>query len=239
MGFGWLFLGYVVSFLLSAVGAMLNIKFLVCLLGYVLILRGVWELCKYNQAFRAPLAVVLLLIPVTVYEMLAEWGGVFAWNLPFLSERAEAVMGWVDFALTVIFHFAGYYAIAVIAKSVDLSRTVQSAVFDSVIGVGYVTLLLICRLILSESAAAYFSAPLTAFLLFWRICDVCLLASCCKNICPAGDEDVAPRRYRLEFLNRMGDAFANNFRRAADSTRQSREEALRNRQNRQNRKKRK
>ena len=63
MGFGWLFLGYVVSFLLSGVGAMLNMKFLVCLLGYVMILRGLWELRKYNAAFRFPLWTVFALMP--------------------------------------------------------------------------------------------------------------------------------------------------------------------------------
>ena len=235
MGFGWLFLGYVVSFLLSAVGGMLNIKFLVCLLGYIMILRGIWELCKYNTAFRVPLAAVLALLPVTVYEMLAEWGAVFAWDVPFLSAGAEAVMAWVDFGLTVVFHFAGYYAIAVIARSVDLPRLVQSAVFDSVIGVGYVSLFLVCRLALTETAAAYFGAPLTVFLLFWRICDLCLLISCCKNICPAGDEDQTPKPYRWAFLNRMGERFAGNFQRAADSTRASREEDLRRRRERKNR----
>lgn len=125
MGFGWLFLGYVVSFLLSGVGAMLNMKFLVCLLGYVMILRGLWELRKYNAAFRFPLWTVFALMPATVYEMLTEWGKVFAWNAPFLSETAETVMAWVDFGITMLFHFTCYYAVAIIAKSVDLPRTVR------------------------------------------------------------------------------------------------------------------
>lgn len=235
MGFGWLFLGYVVSFLLSGVGAMLNMKFLVCLLGYVMILRGLWELRKYNAAFRFPLWTVFALMPATVYEMLTEWGNVFAWNAPFLSETVETVMAWVDFGITMLFHFTCYYAVAIIAKSVDLPRTVREAVFDAIVGVGYAALYTVSRVFLPESVAAQLGVPLTFFLLFWRIYDICLLVSCCKNICPAEDKDQTPKPYRWNFLNRMGERFADNFHRAADSTRASREEDLRNRRERKHR----
>ena len=239
MGFGWLFLGYVVSFLLYSVAAMLNVGFLAHLAGYLMILRGLWELRKYRREFCIPLTAVCVLLPLVIWDALRELSETFLWRLPFLTETATAVVSWADFGMVLVVHFTLYYAISAIAGSVDLPRTVRDAIFDTVVGVGYAVLYIVSKLPALSSVAAQFSVPLTVLLLFWRICDVCLLVSCCKNICPAGDENVAPRRYRLEFLNRMGDAFANNFRRAADSTRQSREEALRNRQNRQNRKKRK
>ena len=167
--------------------------------------------------------------------MLTEWGKVFAWNAPFLSETAETVMAWVDFGITMLFHFTCYYAVAIIAKSVDLPRTVREAVFDAIVGVGYAALYTVSRVFLPESVAAQLGVPLTFFLLFWRIYDICLLVSCCKNICPAEDKDQTPKPYRWNFLNRMGERFADNFHRAADSTRASREEDLRNRRERKHR----
>lgn len=236
MGFGWLFLGYVISFLLYSVAAMLNFGFLAHLLGYTLILRGLWELKKYNAAFRFPLCAVCLLLPLTVYDALRELGETFLWRIPFVTAGATAALAWVDFGLVMQFHFTGYYAIATIAKIVDLPRTVRDAVFDTIVGVGYATLYTVAQVFLPQSVAAQLGVPLTVFLLFWRICDICLLVSCCKNICPAGDEDQTPKPYRWKFLNRMGERFANNFHRAADSTRASREEDLRRRRERKNRK---
>ena len=239
MGFGWLFLGYGVSFLLYSVAAMLNVGFLAHLAGYLMILRGLWELRKYRREFCIPLTAVCVLLPLGIWDALRELSETFLWRLPFLTETATAVVSWVDFGMVLVFHFTLYYAISAIAGSVDLPRTVRDAIFDTVVGTGYAVLYIVSKLPALSSVAAQFSVPLTVLLLFWRICDVCLLVSCCKNICPAGDEDVSPRKYRWEFLNRLGESFSKNFHRAADSTRASREEALRNRQSRQNRKKRK
>lgn len=236
MGFGWLCLGYVVSFLLYSVAATLNFGFLAHLLGYTLILRGLWELKKYNPAFRFPLCAVCLLFPVTVYDAFRELGEAFLWRVPFVTAGATTVVAWVDFGLVMLFHMTAYYAVATIAKSVDLPRTVRDAVFDCVVGCGYAALFLVSKLALPEATAAQLALPLTIYLLFWRVCDICLLVSCCKNICPAGDEDQTPKPYRFGFLNRMSERFANNFHRAADSTRASREEDLRRRQERKNRK---
>ena len=236
MGFGWLFLGYVISFLLESAAAMLNIRYLVRLLGYALILRGLWELRKYNSAFRVPLCAICVLLPETVFCAVAELGETFLWRLPFVTDGVMAVMKWVDFGLILTFHFTLYYAVASIAKSVGLLRTVRDAVFDTVVGVGYAALRTVSALPALASASATLAVPLTVFLLFWRICDLCLLISCCKNICPAGDEDQPAKPYRWNFLNRMGERFANNFHRAADSTRAAQEERLRNKQERKNRK---
>ena len=158
------------------------------------------------------------------------------WRLPFVTPEVTAVVDWVNFAVVLFLHFSVYYAIACLAGEVDLPKTVRGAVFVGSIGVLYAVLYVISRLPALGTAAARFSIPLTVYLLFWRICDICLLISCCKNICPEGDEEVAPRKYRWEFLNRTGARFSENFRRAADSARKAREETLRRRQNRRKRK---
>lgn len=239
MGFGWLFLGYVVSYLLSSVGGMLNMKGLVCLLGYVMMLRGLWELQRYDRTFRLPLIVGTVLVPITVYEVIEEWSVTFAWNLPFVNALVtEIVVDMVDIAVMLAFHMLLYRAIASIAKRVELPRVTRDAVFDTVVGTGFAVLYILSMLPVFPTLAEQLAVPLTVYLLFWRICDLCLLVSCCKNICPAGDEDVAPRRYRWAFLNKMSDTFAQNFQRAADSTKEAREETLRRRQQRRSNRKR-
>ena len=236
MGFGWLFLGYIVSFVLYSVAKLLSAGFAAHLTGYLLMLRGLWELRRYRKEFLLPLGGVAVLFPITVYEALEELGGTFLWRLPFVTPEVTAVVDWVNFAVVLFLHFGVYYAIACLAGEVDLPKTVRGAVFVGSIGVLYAVLYVIFRLPALGPAAARFSIPLTVYLLFWRICDICLLISCCKNICPEGDEEVAPRKYRWEFLNRTGARFSENFRRAADSARAAREETLRRRQNRRKRK---
>lgn len=226
MGFGWLLLGYVVSFFLYSAASMLNFGFLAHLLGYLLMLYGLCELQKYNRAFRFPVVWLCVLLPLTVYGALQELGSLLLWQLPFVTETVTQIVGWVEFAGILLFHFGLYRAIARIAQSVSLPRTVRDAIFDTVVGAGYAILYLVSKLPVLSNAAVQFSVPLTILLLFWRICDLCLLIACCKNICRAGDEEQAPHRYRLELLNWIGDAFERNFQRAADSTRASYEERL-------------
>lgn len=236
MGFGWLFLGYVVAFLLRSAASMLNVGFLALLLGYLLMLRGLSELRRYRGEFLLPLVACCALLPLAVWDALGELSELLLWELPFLTARAGVIVEWVNFAAVLVFHFLLYYAIAAIARSVELPRTVHDAMFDAIVGIGYAALRIVAALPMLSGVAAQFSVPLTVLLLFWRICDVCLLVACCKNICPAGDEEVAPKRYRLELLNRLNDTFEKNFQRAADSTRAAHEETLRRRRERKHKK---
>ena len=60
MGFGWLFLGYIVSFVLYSVAKLLSAGFAAHLTGYLLMLRGLWELRRYRKEFLLPLGGVAL-----------------------------------------------------------------------------------------------------------------------------------------------------------------------------------
>ena len=40
------------------------------------------------------------------------------------------------------------------------------------------------------------------------ISDLVLLLQCAKNICAEGDEEVAPKRSRFGWINRIGDAYS-------------------------------
>lgn len=66
--------------------------------------------------------------------------------------------------------------------------------------------------------------------LVWIFCNLFLIVTCAKDICPAGDEEVAPKRYRFEWLNRIGDAYERNRQRSIERTTKEAEEALRRRQ---------
>ena len=236
MGFGWLLLGYIVSFVLNTVAKQLNAGFAAQMIGYLLMLRGLWELRKYRREFRFPLWGVLLLFPETVYNALRELGETFLWRIPFVNDTVTQAVGWAEFAVLVLMHLTLYCAVARLGQEVELPRTVKDAVFDGIVCLLYVVLYIVSRLPAVAPYAGQFAVPLTVYLLFWRVCDIFLLVSCCKNICPEGDEEVAPRKYRWEFLNRLGDSFSANFRRAADSTRNAREESLRRKRERKKRK---
>lgn len=232
MGFGWLVLGYTVSALISAVADALNFGALARLLGYVLMLMGLVELKKYQKAFRYPMWLVCILCLPAFYDGVRELSETFLWSVPFVNGRITAIVGWMDFALLILFHLSLYYAIRAIALQVELPKTASFTYFDGAICLFYLVCYLIVQLVLGEAVRVYFTAALSVLLLFWRLCDLHLLISCFKNICRAGDEDQAPRQYRWKFLNRLNASFANNFRRAADSNREAYEERLRKKRNR-------
>ncbi len=227
MGFGWLLLGYVISFLLSSVAGKLNIAFLANLIGYLLMLKGLSELRKYQKEFSLSFISVCALIPFAVWNGLDELGDLLLWNLPFLTDLSLSVVAWIRFAVVLFFQFTLYFAVAKLAKTVDLPNTVRQSVFNTVIAVGYSSLYVAISLPALASVQNQFGLALTIFRLFWIVCDICLLISCCKNICPEGEEDPKPKEYRLKFLNKMNESFENNFNRAANSTRNAKEESLR------------
>ena len=230
MGFGYLLLGYLATFVLYLTANRLGVGAFVLLFGYVLMLWGVLKLEKFEKRFGFAKLLLIPLLLGGVYQAIGEVLALLKISFPlFSSEMATTVYSWCLFLFLMLLQTVLLLSVASIAKGVGLIH-ISSKALRNLIFLGlYVLLYLLCNLPFAwvEAAKPYLIPPTVICQLLLIGLNLVLFLSCMKNIAPAGEEDPEPKRYRWEFLNKVGDAFERNRREAAESGRAYAEEKLR------------
>lgn len=240
MGFGYLFLGYLIAFVLYMTVNSLGFGGLALLIGYATMLLGIWQLHHYHRAFAWAKYLLFPLLATALLETLQNLNTLLLLGLPLDNPMLSAVMDWLTLALITVFHFALLFAIRALATEVGLLHVATAAVRNALFVGLYVLLSAIAKMpFLSEQVRAYLTLPIILVDLVWIFCNLFLFISCMKNICPAGDEEVAERRSRFEWINRIQDTYEKNKQKSVEHTTKQTEEFLRRRNERQERKKRK
>lgn len=236
MGFGYLAIGYLITFILYIPAELLKVGGFAFLVGYGAMLWGLLRLITFQRAFSFALWVQVPLLLTGVYDSVASLSSLFGWNLPIFAGTFDTVMDWIKFLLLLLFNLAMLYGIRMIAKDVELPRIASAAVRNSIFVGGYALVYLLSELpILNLKTYLGFSVNLIQIV--WITCNLFLLVTCAKDICAEGDEDQAPKRYKWEFLNRIGDAYESNRTRAIERVKTEAEERLRKKQEARNRRK--
>ena len=225
MGFGYLFIGYLVTFILHVTVQELGLGPLGLLVGYGAMMAGLSKLNPFQRAFSIARWTLVPLICVSLFHLAVAFADVFLWDLPFRAVITLAVE-WSNFALLIFFNFALLYGIRMIARDVELPRIATAAVRNSIFVGAYAVLYLLGQLPAWEP---YLVIPVVMIQLVWVFCNLFLILTCAKDICPEGEEEIQPKRYRWEFLNKVGDAYERNRQRSIDRTTREAEEALRRR----------
>ncbi len=198
MGFGLLFIGYAMTYLMS----LNSFGFLFRLTGCAVMLAGISRLADYERKFfHAHLAVIIM----TVSAFAESLAYLF---FDFFGENAGNICYSVFLVLTVVFHFLIYRAVHKISKDVGVKKielnSVRYAVFASV------ELLLLAAVLFFW----YFGVPFTKYIVMAAmlypfiiiVLNLALFYSCYKNICEEGDEEALRKRSRIPFLNKLFDA---------------------------------
>lgn len=210
MGFGYLFLGYLTSFVLYVTANALNgiLGGAVLLLGYMSMTAGVWQLRSFCPSFRWGLIPLTGLILTAVWKTLFETAAVLHWNWDTAVEAATPYVEWGSVLLLFFFHAFLLFSIRELANEVELPKTANASLRNFVFVSVYVFLYIFVRLPIAERIAKYLNLSLSLCLVVYVVLNLVLLLSCMKNICPEGEEEIGVKRYRWNFLNRIGDRFA-------------------------------
>ena len=238
MGFGFLLFGYLTAFLLKSTANAVGIGSLALLVGYGLMVVGIWKLRVYEQLFRfalLPLGFLLIADGYHLAQMICGWA---AWNPNWINETADQIVGWIEFALILVFHSLLLPAVLRLAMSVELPKTAVSASRNLILVWIWGILYLIVQLVpFSKVASNFFTVVLTVFNFLFILLNIFLFLSCMKNIAPEGETEQPPHRYRWDLLNRIGDRFAQKQEQAADKRREETEAYLRRRKEKRDQKK--
>ncbi|MBQ9131950.1 MAG: hypothetical protein IJX62_05725 [Clostridia bacterium] len=225
MGFGYLLIGYLVTFVLHVTTQALGLGPLGLLVGYGVMYMGLSKLNPFQRAFSIARWTLIPLTCVSLCHLAVAFADVFLLDLPFRAPILLAVE-WSNFALLIFFNMSMLYGIRMIARDVELPRIATAAVRNTLFVGAYAILYLLGQ---SPALEPYLVLPAVLTQIVWVACNLFLILTCAKDICPEGEEEITPKRYRWEFLNKIGDAYERTRQRSIDRTTREAEEAIRRR----------
>ena len=215
MGWGLLFFGYFLEFILG-----LNAMFapFVHFVAYALMVVGCNGLARYCKRFFLPKWCALGLMVPAVWRTFAEINDYFALGLGFLPTVVTDVVRWVNFIGVVVFHILLAVAVKELALRVEQSKNAVRA-YRNLIMVGLHALLMIVQMVYPAEDVVRVLYPVAVLLqLTWAICNCVMLYSCYMHIAPANErEGRAPSRFA--FVNRIRSAMDEREQRAVEADR--------------------
>lgn len=208
MGFGYLLLGYLVTYVIYITASSVGIGSLALLAGSALMFWALCSLRRFNTAFDAA---KWLTLPIFVLGLCLLWQDIAKAWLSWEGTVADLlldVVTWASFATTLLFHFALLYAIRVLAMEVELKKLSSHAMYNTLAVGIWGALFLLCNMpTIGESVLPYLSMSMGLFNLVYLVSTAVLLLRCAKNICAEGDEEVAPKPSRFAWVNRISDSY--------------------------------
>ncbi|MBQ7337306.1 MAG: hypothetical protein IJW40_02510 [Clostridia bacterium] len=205
MGFGVLFIGYFLEFLLglNRIGVFTHV------IGYMVIFVGLSRLRLYCHKFRYALYMTIPLMLLSAYRTFEGLAELFVLDYPFVTDTATMLVQWADLALVLLFHIFLAIAMMEICNRTGVKKNAIRAMQNMVIVVIYVVLQA-CLMLLDGTTIATLLYGLSLLLnLLWVICNLVLLGSCYMRICPAGEENSVkePKPSRFAFVNRLREKY--------------------------------
>lgn len=214
MGFGWLFIGYVMSYMMNFTKYSHGIVLLGCLLMW----HGISMLRRHNEKFIYASYPLLAFATVKLYMSCALANELFDMGLSIFTGTVYTIFEVIEYLSCAVFHIFLLLAVKSIASDLELSKQSNAAQRNMVITTMYYLLALVWMLPLNMPNDVRSGVLMFLLLarLLWAILDLVLIYSCYMYICPAGDEDMPLKKSRFAFVNRFREETARREQKAAD-----------------------
>lgn len=202
MGFGILFIGYIITFIFS-----LNpYGYVAELIGYIFMLAALCKLAPYSKNFRYAKYTAFPSIAIFAFLSFAQIAPKLGFEVQFDFINVVNV---IMVALVFIYHYFLLFGIRDIAKETEIVKIKEKSVRNFIVGVFYYVLTVISYLPFSfrENFIKYFGLSVTLFGFVWFVMNIILIYSCYMWICLEGDEDMECKKSRFAFVNKLRDDF--------------------------------
>ncbi len=198
MGFGILFIGYLISFVFT----MTRLYVFTDLASALLIVYALTKLAPYGKHFKYSLYGAYGLAAVGFMELMSFTISIFELFPDFLVVF-DNITGYIKIGVVLAFHFLLFVAIRKIAIETGVSKIRDRSVTSIVVTFFYYALVIIFSLDIPavSEATKYFSFPVMLIGIIWIIINAALIFSCYMWICAEGDEDMESPAVNIPFLN--------------------------------------
>ncbi|MGI6167098.1 MAG: hypothetical protein ACOYIA_03040 [Eubacteriales bacterium] len=205
MGFGLLFIGYFIAFIMSINGY----SFVFRLAGYVVMALALIRLRRFERRFYYAYLSSLLLIIFGIWDFIYGIADKLKYELPAWISAAKPASGGAIFITEAALNVTLLLSIAALAGGVGLVRQ-QRGAWRNVIITGVYYILAARMLFFPGNIEANRYLLPTALLLWlcWRVLNLILIFSCYMRICPEGDEDMPEREPRFKSIREFFDKTA-------------------------------
>lgn len=197
MGFGILFLGYLITY----IGSLTPIYAYLQVVGVLIMLYALTRLFRHNKNFSITFYIGLLYFAQSVMTL------VFSFFNPDENSVLYQIEKYSSAGIVLIFHLFLLLAIRDIAVSTSLPKLRSRAIRNLIMSFVYygLTLLLPMGLITDQILLQY--ASLTAVILgfLWLIFNAALIFSCYMWICLEGEENMERSPINIPFINAAND----------------------------------
>ena len=203
MGFGVLFIGYFITYLMSInkFGAVFRV------IGYLVMTYAGVKLASYNKNFRYPVYVSSVLSLLSVLESASLVTGYLYDNMLLASNifggTFSTVIGYVDELFVFAFHVSLLLAIRAMAKETEISKIVYAAIRNIFLISLYVVLrfMAFIPLPIQEAYNKNMGVPLFLFYIVCIALDALIIFSCYYAICDENDTEMKQKPSRFAFIN--------------------------------------
>lgn len=205
MGFGLLFLGYFITFLMS----MNPYGIVFRLIGFIVICRGACKLTAYNRYFVpvkfSAVALILLSLIDSGYQLFTYLYNNLLISFNVSSEMISNIILYSEAVGVLVFNLLLYLAIRKIAIETEVQKIVVAS-WRNTICISLYYLLYFIGILptpFQESYNKIMGMPVTVLYILWIIFGLTLLGSCYARICDEGDIEMERKPSRFEFVNKL------------------------------------
>ena len=198
MGFGILFLGYLITF----IGAMTPVYAFTQIFGVLIMLYALSKLARHNTNFTITFWIAIGYLAASVYSMV---GYFMQWKETDLLWQIDRYLG---MAIVFLLHLFLLLAIRDISVSTGLPKLKARAMTNAITTAVYVliTVLPYFGLITDPTVVQYLRLASLLLGVLWLILNAALIFSCYMWICLEGDENMEKSPLNIPFLNTINDA---------------------------------
>ena len=232
MGFGILFLGYCITYIIS-----LPIGVPARLVGYLIMIMGCRKLSEYSDRFKLTTYSAILLSVTSAMQSVALVFDFLYQNLLLQSDpipqAIDSVLKYADIALVLVFHILLLLGIRSLAKETEVDK-IEAASIRNLFFVCLYFFLIVFSYIplpIKEAFNKYLGLPLFLLNLAWIILNVILIFKCYANICDESDVEMEQKPSRFEFVNKYRAELAERQRIADEKYAKKAEEKRKNKKN--------
>ena len=200
MGFGWLFVGYIIGMNFVYNG-------FTDLISFLFILYALLLLSRHNKYFKSSLCFIIPLSIAGLAYFVFELMNLFSLTSSLNVELITSYYAVLSAVLKLIYTALLLKGIEVLSHSLDIPTIRISAFRNRIFTVLYYFLMITLELDndFVEKYARFAFLPVMIFGFVCLILNAKLFYSCYMWICLEGEEDMQKKSYRLTFLNRLSE----------------------------------